>query len=65
MALISRKSDPVMVDREDWEQLVKDVQEVKEMVAGMASAMSSIAEGASFLSNSPIGKMLGNMLPGE
>jgi hypothetical protein len=65
MALFGKTDDPIVVERKDWDALVKDVQELKEMVAGMASAMSSIAEGASFLSNSPIGKMLGNMLPGE
>lgn len=57
------KTEPVMVDREEWDALRKDVQELKEIVTGMAGAMSAVAEGASALSNSPIGKMLGNMFP--
>ena len=63
MALINRTNDTVTVSRKDWDGLVKDVQELKEMVAGIASAMSSMAEASSMLSNSPIGKMLGNMFP--
>jgi hypothetical protein len=59
------KSDPVTVDREEWDALRKDVQELKEIVAGMASAMSAVADGASALSNSPMGKMLGQLFPGE
>lgn len=59
------KSDPVMVDREEWEALRKDVQELKEIVSGMAQAMSAVADGASMLSNSPMGKMLGQLFPGE
>jgi hypothetical protein len=59
------KSDPVTVDREVWDALRKDVQELKEIVAGMASAMSAVADGASALSNSPMGKMLGQLFPGE
>jgi len=59
------KPDTVTVPRKEWEALRKDVQELKEMVAGMASAMSAVADGASALSNSPIGKMLGNMFPAE
>lgn len=57
------KSDPVMVDREEWEALRKDVQELKEIVSGMAQAMSAVADGASMLSNSPMGKMLGQLFP--
>lgn len=59
------KSDPVMVDREEWDALRKDVQELKEIVSGMASAMSAVADGASALSNSPMGKMLGQLFPSE
>lgn len=59
------KADPVMVDREEWDALRKDVQELKEIVSGMASAMSAVADGASALSNSPMGKMLGQLFPGE
>lgn len=59
------KSDPVMVDREEWDALRKDVQELKEIVSGMAGAMSAVADGASMLSNSPMGKMLGQLFPGE
>lgn len=57
------KSEPVMVDREEWNQLRTDVQELKEICNGMAGALSAVADGASALSNSPIGKMLGNMFP--
>lgn len=57
------KSENVVVPRKEWEALRKDVQELKEMVSGMASAMSAVADGASALSNSPLGKMLGNMFP--
>lgn len=57
------KSETVTVPRKEWEALRKDVQELKEMVSGMASAMSAVADGASALSNSPLGKMLGNMFP--
>lgn len=57
------KSENVTVPRKEWEALRKDVQELKEMVSGMASAMSAVADGASALSNSPLGKMLGNMFP--
>lgn len=59
------KEETVTVSRKEWEALRKDVQEVKEMVAGMASAMSSMAEASAALSNSPMGKMLGNLFPGE
>lgn len=59
------KADPVMVDREEWDALRKDVQELKEIVSGMASAMSAVADGASMLSNSPMGKMLGQLFPGS
>jgi hypothetical protein len=61
MALL--KSESVTVPRKEWDALRKDVQELKEMVSGMAEAMSSVAEGAAALSNSPIGKMFGNMFP--
>jgi hypothetical protein len=61
MALL--RKDPVMVDRAEWDALRKDVQELKEIVSGMAGAMSAVADGASALSNSPLGKMLGNMFP--
>lgn len=63
MALINRTNDTVTVSRKDFEGLQRDVQELKEMVAGIASAMSTMAEASSMLSNSPIGKMLGNMFP--
>lgn len=63
MALINRTTDTVTIPRKEFEGLVKDVQELKEMVAGIASAMSTMAEASSMLSNSPIGKMLGNMFP--
>ncbi len=59
------KEETVTVSRKEWVALRKDVQEVKEMVAGMASAMSSMAEASAALSNSPMGKMLGNLFPGE
>jgi hypothetical protein len=59
------KEETVTVSRKEWDALRKDVQEVKEMVAGMASAMSSMAEASAALSNSPMGKMLGNLFPGE
>lgn len=57
------KEETVTVSRKEWDALRKDVQEVKEMVAGMASAMSSMAEASAALSNSPMGKMLGNLFP--
>ncbi len=63
MALL--KSENVTIPRKEWEALRTDVQELKEMVAGMANAMSAVAEGASALSNSPIGKMLGNIFPDQ
>jgi hypothetical protein len=59
------KEETVTVSRKEWDALRKDVQEVKELVAGMASAMSSMAEASAALSNSPMGKMLGNLFPGE
>ena len=57
------KEETVTVSRKEWDALRKDVQEVKEMVAGMASAMSSMAEASAALSNSPMGKMFGNLFP--
>jgi hypothetical protein len=69
---VARKSIPVQEDetgfvvtRKEWDQLIRDVQEIKENVNGMVSAMSAIADGASALSSSPLGKMLGNMFPTE
>lgn len=59
------KSDPVMVEREEWDALRKDVQELKEIVTGMASAMQAMADASAALSSSPMGKMLGNLFPGE
>lgn len=59
------KEETVTVSRKEWDALRKDVQEVKEMVAGMASALSSMAEASAALSSSPMGKMLGNLFPGE
>lgn len=63
MALL--KSETVAVPRKEWDQLRNDVQELKEMVSGMASAMQAMADASAALSNSPMGKMLGNMFPGE
>lgn len=66
MSLLNGKtSETVTVPRAEWESLRKDVQEIKELVSGIASAMSTMAEASSMLSNSPIGKMLGNMFPTE
>lgn len=69
---VARKSIPVQEDetgfvvtRKEWDQLIRDVQEIKENVNGMVSAMSAIADGASAFTNSPMGKMLGNMFPAE
>lgn len=69
---VARKSIPVQEDetgfvvtRKEWDQLIRDVQEIKENVNGMVSAMSAIADGASAFSSSPLAKMLGNMFPAE
>jgi hypothetical protein len=51
------------VPKEEWNRLRKDVQELKEICNGMAKALTAVADGASVLSNSPLGKMLGNMFP--
>ena len=57
------KEETVTVSRKEWDALRKDVQEIKEVVAGMASAMTSMAEASAALSQSPMGKMLGNLFP--
>ncbi len=57
------KSETVTIPRKEWDALRKDVQELKEMVSGMASAMSAVADGAAAFSSSPMGKMFGNLFP--
>lgn len=57
------RSETVSVPRKEWEALRSDVQEMKELVSGMASAMQSMVDATTMLSDSPMGKMLANMFP--
>ncbi len=59
------RSETVTVPRKDLEKLVQEVQELKEIVTGMASAMQAMADASAALSESPMGKMLGNLFPGQ